>query len=79
MELKGRKGQCLYNKKWERDPQYKGWVSESGQAESIVSMVWPDNWRVKYGRERTEIALKKREAQAEESMWTASDTVILWV
>ena len=27
MESKGRKGQCLYNKKWERDPQYKGWVS----------------------------------------------------
>ena len=25
-ESKGRKGQCLYNKKWERDPQYKGWV-----------------------------------------------------
>lgn len=27
MESKGRKGQCLYNKKWERNPQYKGWVS----------------------------------------------------
>ena len=27
MESKGRKGQCLYNKKWERDLQYKGWVS----------------------------------------------------
>ena len=26
MESKGRKGQCLYNKKLERDPQYKGWV-----------------------------------------------------
>ena len=23
----GRKGQCLYNKKWEREPQYKGWAS----------------------------------------------------
>ena len=27
MESKGRKGQCLYNKKWEPDPQYKAWVS----------------------------------------------------
>ena len=27
MESKGRKGQCLYNKKWEHDPQYKAWVS----------------------------------------------------
>ena len=28
MESKGRKGQCLlYNKKWEREPQYKGWAS----------------------------------------------------
>lgn len=26
MESKGRKGRCLYNKKWERDTQYKGWV-----------------------------------------------------
>ena len=26
MESKGRKGQCLYNKKWVSDPQYKGWV-----------------------------------------------------
>ena len=24
MESKGRKGQCLYSKKWEREPQYKG-------------------------------------------------------
>ena len=24
--LKGRKGHFLYNKKWECDPQYKGWV-----------------------------------------------------
>ena len=27
MESKGRKGQCLYNKKWEHDSQYKAWVS----------------------------------------------------
>ena len=27
MESKGWKGQCLYNKKWEREPQYKGWAS----------------------------------------------------
>ena len=26
MESKGRKGHCLYNKKWERDTHYKGWV-----------------------------------------------------
>ena len=27
MESYGRKGRCLYTKKWEGDPQYKGWVS----------------------------------------------------
>ena len=26
IESKGRKGQCLYNEKWEREPCYKGWV-----------------------------------------------------
>ena len=36
--------------------------------------MWLDNWRLKYGGERAKIALKKREAQAKQSMSTASDT-----
>ena len=41
-------------------------------------MMWPDNWRLKYGRERAKITLKKEEAQAKQSMWKVSDTIIFW-
>ena len=34
--------------------------------------------RLKYRRDHAKFALKKREAQAKQSMCTASDTIIVW-
>ena len=55
---KGRKGQCLYNTKWERDPQYKDLVSALKAGNERKALCQWYNWIIDAVLDMGESALK---------------------
>ena len=58
--------------------QRLGACIQSGQAKSIVSMVWPDNWCVSSMGESTLNSHSKSEKHKQNSIWAQRYTIIFW-
>ena len=77
-ESKGRIDHCLRSGTMTLNEK-AGYVhSKRKSKKPCVNGVTGQMMRLKYGRERAKFALKKREAQAKQSMCTVSDTIIFW-
>ena len=81
MESKGRKGRAYTIRSWNVTLNTKAGCVHSKRT-SKKHCVNGVTVQLMYGRECAKIALKKREAQAKQSMWKASDTMnfgIFWI